>query len=43
MRNFAVVASKLVQPVACHGYTHVYASGSDPHQGVKERALGTGQ
>jgi hypothetical protein len=39
VRSLAVVASKLVQPVACHGYTHAYVGSSDPHQGVREQTL----
>lgn len=43
VRNLAVVASKLVQQVACHGHTHAYVGSSDPHQGAREQARGTGQ
>ena len=38
-RWIAVVASKLVRPVARHGYAHAYTSTYNPHQGVRQQAF----
>ena len=35
----AVVASKLVRPVARHGYAHAYAGSYNPHQGARQQAF----
>jgi hypothetical protein len=33
VRNLAIVTSKLVRPVARHGYAHAYVGSCNPHQG----------
>jgi hypothetical protein len=39
VRCLAVVASKLVRPVARHGYAHAYAGTYKPHQGARQQAF----
>jgi hypothetical protein len=39
VRNLAIVASKLVRPVARHGYTHAYVGSCNPHQGARQQAF----
>lgn len=39
MRCLAVVASKLVRPLARHGYAHAYAGTYNPHQGARQQAF----
>ena len=39
VRCLAVVASKLVRPLARHGYAHAYAGTYNPHQGARQQAF----
>ena len=39
VRWISVIASKLVRPVARHGYAHAYAGTYNPHQGVRQQAF----
>ena len=39
VRWISVIASKLVRPVARHGYAHAYAGSYNPHQGVRQQAF----
>jgi hypothetical protein len=39
VRNLAIVTSKLVRPVARHGYTHAYVGSCNPHQGTRQQAF----
>jgi hypothetical protein len=36
VRHFAIVTSKLVRPVARHGYAHAYVGSCNPHQGARQ-------